>query len=107
MRKYPLATACPWIGNRPEVAAKHYATSVDLNAAFRKATGGEIPENDTTPKAAQNPAPPPAESNRMDSHPCDETRYLQGNAKNCDLPPRGNGPEWSRTIDLVVISDAL
>jgi hypothetical protein len=39
MREYDLATVCKWIGNSPAVAAKHYATSVDLNADFRRATG--------------------------------------------------------------------
>jgi hypothetical protein len=39
MREYDLATVCKWIGNSPAVAAKHYATSVDLNADFQRATG--------------------------------------------------------------------
>ncbi|HEY7088291.1 MAG TPA: tyrosine-type recombinase/integrase [Tepidisphaeraceae bacterium] len=56
MREYDLATVCKWIGNSPAVAAKHYATSVDLNADFKRAAG-----------VVQNPAhrtapPEPAES---------------------------------------------
>ncbi len=39
MREYDLATVCKWIGNSPAVAAKHYATSVDLDADFRRAIG--------------------------------------------------------------------
>lgn len=39
MREYDLATVCLWIGNSPAVAGKHYATSVDLNADFRRASG--------------------------------------------------------------------
>ncbi len=39
MRQYDLSTACRWLGNSPEVAARHYATSVDLNADFRRAIG--------------------------------------------------------------------
>ena len=39
MREYDLATACRWIGNSPAVAARHYATSIDLNADFRRAAG--------------------------------------------------------------------
>jgi len=37
MREYDLATVCRWIGNSPAVAATHYATSIDLNADFRRA----------------------------------------------------------------------
>lgn len=39
MREYDLATVCKWIGNSPAVAAKHYATSVDLDSDFRRAAG--------------------------------------------------------------------
>ena len=46
LREYDLATVCKWIGNSPSVAAKHYATSVDLNADFQRATG-------RTPQAKQ------------------------------------------------------
>lgn len=35
----PLATVCKWIDNSPAVAAKHYATSVDLDGDFRRAAG--------------------------------------------------------------------
>lgn len=52
MREYDLATVCKWIGNSPAVAAKHYATSMDLNADFRRAAG--IPEQ-AQQKAQQSP----------------------------------------------------
>jgi len=39
MREYDLATVCRWIGNSPAVAARHYATSVDLDSDFRRAAG--------------------------------------------------------------------
>jgi len=39
MREYDLATVCKWIGNSPEIAARHYATSIDLDADFRRAAG--------------------------------------------------------------------
>ena len=39
MREYDLATVCKWIGNSPAIAARHYATSIDLNADFRRAAG--------------------------------------------------------------------
>ena len=42
MREYDLKTVCSWIGNSPEVAARHYATSVDLNADFRRAAGLDV-----------------------------------------------------------------
>lgn len=46
MREYDLATVCRWIGNSPAVAAKHYATSIDLDADFKKAAGlGEAQQN--------------------------------------------------------------
>ncbi|MEK6643633.1 MAG: site-specific integrase [Planctomycetota bacterium] len=46
MREYDLATVCKWIGNSPTIAAEHYATSVDLNADFRRATDtGQAQQN--------------------------------------------------------------
>jgi hypothetical protein len=87
VREYDLVTVCRWLGNSPKVAAKNHVTSVDLNADFRKATGVEVQEKDAAQKAARNPAQQAEESDCMDSHPCDETQYLQVNAKCCDLPP--------------------
>ena len=38
MRTHDLSTVCRWIGNSSEVAAKHYAMSMDRDADFEKAT---------------------------------------------------------------------
>ena len=42
MREYDLATVCKWIGNSPAIAARHYATSIDLDADFRRAAGQAV-----------------------------------------------------------------
>ena len=39
MREFDLATVCKWIGNSPEVAARHYAVSCDLDGDFQRAAG--------------------------------------------------------------------
>lgn len=51
MRSYDLATVCRWLGNSPVVAARHYATSVDLDADFRRAAGLDSPVNEAHGKA--------------------------------------------------------
>ena len=51
MREYDLATVCRWIGNSPAVAARHYATSIDLDADFRRAVS--LPSADAQQKAQQ------------------------------------------------------
>ena len=53
MREYDLATVCKWIGNSPTVAAKHYATSVDLDADFRRAAG--LDDKQAQQNAQQSP----------------------------------------------------
>lgn len=53
MREYDLATVCRWIGNSPAVAATHYATSIDLDADFRRAAATGEPE--AQQKAQQSP----------------------------------------------------
>ena len=52
MREYDLATVCKWIGNSPAIAARHYATSVDLDSDFRRAAG--LGSNEAQQKAQQN-----------------------------------------------------
>ncbi len=47
MRDYDLTTVCRWIGNSPEIAARHYAMSQDFGADFRRAAA--LPD-----KAQQN-----------------------------------------------------
>ncbi len=39
VRQYDLATVCRWIGNSPEIAARHYMTSQDIAGDFRRAAG--------------------------------------------------------------------
>ena len=53
MREYDLATACKWIGNSPEIAAKHYATSQDLSADFRRAAGMEQAQQNASSQRRQ------------------------------------------------------
>jgi len=54
MRQYDLATVCRWIGNSPAVAARHYATCVDLDADFRRAAGlAPAPAAEAQQKAQQ------------------------------------------------------
>ncbi len=53
LRQYDLATVCRWIGNSPAVAARHYATSVDLDADFRRAAGLDT---EAQQKAQQSPS---------------------------------------------------
>lgn len=52
MREYDLATVCRWIGNSPAIAARHYATSIDLDSDFRRAAGLD-PEGKAQQKAQQ------------------------------------------------------
>jgi len=53
MRGYDLATVCKWIGNSPAIAARHYATSVDLDSDFARAAGRAA---EAQQKAQQSPA---------------------------------------------------
>jgi len=97
MREYDLATVCRWIGNSPEVAARHYATSVDLNADFKKAVAN----------VAQNQAQSASVSDCIPPSPTPDTPILPLETSPDEHIHISDGPEWSRTIDLVVISDAL
>lgn len=54
MQAYDLATVCSWIGNSPEVAARHYAMSPDLNADFHRAAGLEQAQQKAQQSAAVN-----------------------------------------------------
>ena len=78
MRSYDLATVCRWIGNSPEVAAKHYAVSVDLNADFRIAAGLEIKDKGAEEKAAQKAAQHAAELLRKQPHAAQESSICEG-----------------------------
>ena len=51
MKEYDLSTVCKWIGNTPEVAARHYAMSTNINDDFKRAVGKAV---DTQEKAQWN-----------------------------------------------------
>jgi hypothetical protein len=84
-------------GKLPGTAGRHYATSADLNVDFKKAVG----------EVAQNQAQSTPVMGRIQPSP-----YLDNQVFPLETIPdvpvqTPSGPEWSRTIDLVVISDAL
>ncbi len=57
MREYDLATVCKWLGNSPAVAARHYATSIDLDADFQRAAAGKAQQKaQQTVTASEDPA---------------------------------------------------
>lgn len=71
MREFDLATVCRWIGNSPAVAARHYATSIDLDADFRRAAGLEAPR-----PSGQ------AQQNAQQSASADDGRGMSGETEN-------------------------
>ncbi len=73
MREYDLATVCRWIGNSPAIAAKHYATSIDLNADFRRASGQA---DKATAPAVQNAV------QYLHETPC---KAVKPESKTCDI----------------------
>lgn len=70
MREYDLSTDCRWIGNSPAAAARHYATSIDLNADFRRAVGSEAQQ-----KAQQSAAV--CEKQGMSTEPAESENALE------------------------------
>jgi integrase len=112
MREYDLKTVCGWIGNSPEVAAKHYAMSVDLDADFRRAAGVQQPGGE---QAQQNEQVAVSASDRQDAtnqtHQARTHRKIRAMALTVrrwqPLAETINGPGKSRTCDLVLIRDAL
>jgi integrase len=108
---FPMQVVCAWIGNSPKIAESHYLQITD--AHFAKAVE-TVPDN-----PPQNPPQQTAEGTVIDGN-AKERPILQisRNADEClglsvdslslsFRSPQSDGPEWSRTIDLVVISDAL
>ena len=90
MRQYDLATVCRWIGNSPEIAARHYATSIDLNDDFRRAVGApnEAQRNAQCSASTGGAQPLPA------SHPNRENDTE--NAGGEPLATAGEGGVWAR-----------
>ena len=106
--KYPEHVVCAWLGNSQAVARRHYLQVTDEH--FAKAI---------TEKAAQKAAQQGAETGRTERNANESQLNVTADSKAsyesfrdvagaCETVQKGgNGPEWSRTIDLVVISDAL
>lgn len=67
MREYDLATACKWIGNSREVAARHYAMSRDLDADFKRATENGEAQQKTQQSVADGPRQGETSTSRTDT----------------------------------------
>jgi len=65
LRTYDLNTVVKWIGNSPTIAARHYCTSVDLNADFARACGRDVAQ--AQQQAQQKAQQPAAGSARQDA----------------------------------------
>ena len=77
MREYDLATVCKWIGNSPAIAAKHYATSIDLNADFKRASGqAESTGAGAVQNAVQYLHETPCMAVKPESETCDNSRVF-------------------------------
>lgn len=82
MREYDLATVCRWIGNSPAVAAKHYATSIDLNADFQRALGlSDQAQQKAQQKAQQTPAVDDAQPLTPREPECEKPAENKGNVE--------------------------
>src|SRR6185295_7207846 len=91
MREYDLATVCKWIGNSPAVAAKHYATSVDLNADFQRAIG-QAQQN-----AQQTAATSACQGETPAMHSNEKTPANRGSVDSCPVPATGDTTGiWAR-----------
>lgn len=55
--RFPLADVCRWIGNSPDVAARHYLTARDEN--FAAATRSSEPATQARPSNPTGPNPTP------------------------------------------------
>ena len=77
MREYDLATVCKWIGNSPAIAAKHYATSIDLNADFKRASGqAESTSAGAVQNAVQYLHETPCMAVKPESETCENSRVF-------------------------------
>jgi len=91
MREYDLPTVCRWIGNSPKVAAEHYATSIDLDGDFKRATD---PATNSLTEAQQK-----AQQKAQQSTLNGDTQSLTDESKNAVFPEE-NG-------DFVIAGQAL
>ena len=81
MREYDLTTVCKWIGNSPEIAARHYASSTDLNADFQRATG--------MPGGTQNQAQQKAQQSAASTYRHGATTKSADSNKTAENKPNG------------------
>lgn len=76
---YPLKSVCVWLGHSPEIAARHYITSVDFEEDCRRAAGME--------RALQNPVhleaqkPMQHQTAQNNTEPSGEVNSLPDNEK--------------------------
>lgn len=84
MRQYDLKTVCAWIGNSPEVAARHYAASIDLSADVERATGRAA-------KALQNVGEEGYKGEQGTSHAIENRAICIGNNAVVDKATCGRG----------------
>jgi len=96
LREYDLATVCKWIGNSPAVAAKHYATSVDLNADFRRAVGAGKGIPKAQQKAQQSAAGSVEQGMTTPTPQDEETPENRGSVVPCQsLASAGETGRWA------------
>ncbi len=95
MREYDLATVCGWLGNSPEVAARHYATSIDLNADFQRAVG--LVSGEAQQKAQQSASV--GDGHDMTSAPPEPNETPLNRGADTNRRARASAvttPEWAR-----------
>jgi len=95
---WPEHIVCAWIGNSRLVARKHYL-QVTEDHMKRAASGA--------PGVAQIAAQQPAETPRTATHQPQASGVFPPETAVCEPVQFKCGPEWTRTIDLTVISGAL
>lgn len=99
--QFPLHVVTEWIGNTPDIAARHYLKTTEDH--FRRAVEGKSAGHEE--KAAQNPAQQAAESactgQQKQNGPPSKGEPLLNLATSCDsvqdysIPPRGVEPRFS------------
>ena len=93
---FPIQVVCQWIGNTEEIAKAHYLQVREEH--FARALNEGAPES--APRAVENGR------NGSQTAAAEEAQTPE-NAKPPAEPGVSYGPEWIRTIDLVLIRDAL
>ena len=77
--QYGFVNTCQWLGNSPEVAARHYAMATQQNADFRHAATHKTSGPKSGPVMAQNAAQQAPAANCNELHADYKTRKNQGN----------------------------